>query len=152
MRSQPLRRLLHVSATVVAVAYLVFVLTVAVLSGFSNGVGIGLRSLAAALLPPLVAIYLGFLSGVKFPINRSRSPRINNFVLFTLWTLLIMGLVGIVNPLGFPLLELLYALTLAAMIWRFKQGGAFAALAACAYGILCGGLLFTAIFGWPHGS
>lgn len=150
VRSQGPRKALNLLVTVLAISYLVFVLTVAVLENFSNGIGLGLRSLAAAILPPLIVFYLGFLSQVKLPSNSSRAPLINNFVLLTLWTLLIMGLVAVVESFSFPLLELLYSMTLAGMIWRYKHGRTFASLAACAYGILCGSLLFTIIFGWPH--
>lgn len=151
-RSRPSRQVFHTIATIIAVGYLVLVLTVAILSSFAEGLGLGVRSLAAAIVPLLIIFYLGFLSGVEFPANRSRSPLINNFVLFSLWTLLVMSLVAAANAVWFPLLELLYSLTLAGMIWRFKQGAAFSHLAACSYGVICGSLLFTVVFGWPHGG
>lgn len=152
LRSHPLIKVLHVSASVIAIGYFVFVLSFTVLANFSEGVGLGLRSLAAAALPLLLAFYLGFLSRVKVPTNRSRAPLINNFILFIFWTALIMGLIRTIETGEFPLLELLYSLTLAAVVWRYRQSASFSALAACSYGIICGGLFFTVVFGWPQGG
>ncbi len=139
---------IHILALVLAVGLLLFQLSSSVVYAMTLSSWAGMRSLAAALFPISVAFYFSFLAQLKMPANRSRAPVINNFVLFLLWTLLVLGIDGSSQLETFPLEELLYSLTLAFLIWRYKRQESLADLLACCYGILSGALASVIIFGW----
>lgn len=143
-----LRRALNYTTVTLALVFLLTNLLGPIILSFSYGIGVGLRSLAAGVLPILVAVYVGFLINLKVPTNDSRSPIINNFVIFTLWTLMIIGLDQSYEMAGVPVKELLYSLTLATLIWRYKQRNSFETLVSCCYGIVCGWLTALVLFGW----
>jgi hypothetical protein len=143
-----LRRALNYVTVTLALGFLLTNLIAPILVSFANDFGLGLRSLAAAVLPLLIAVYVGFLSNLKVPANDSLAPAINNFVIFTLWTLLIIGLDQTYDLIGVPFRELLFSLTLAALIWRYKRRNSFETLVSCCYGIVCGWLAALVLFGW----
>ncbi|WP_204137936.1 hypothetical protein [Halomicronema sp. CCY15110] len=142
-----LRGFISFFALFVAVGFLLFQLVSSILLAFSESGWIGFRSLAAAAFPLSVAIYLGFLARMKVPIRESRAPIINSFILFLLWTLLLLGIDRSNQLVQFPLEELLYGSTIAAMIWRYKYRDSFKALLACCYGIISGALAAVILFG-----
>ncbi|HEY9735672.1 MAG TPA: hypothetical protein V6D06_05290 [Trichocoleus sp.] len=131
-----------------ALSLLLFNLVGPILINFATDFILGLRSLAAGILPILAAVYVGFLLNLKIPANESRAPAVNNFVIFTLWTLLLIGLDETYDFQGMPLKELLYSLTLATLIWRYKRLNSFETLVSCCYGIVCGWLAALVLFGW----
>jgi len=134
-------------ACVIAVGFLLYQLFSSVFLAFSLSAWIGFRSLAAAAFPLSVAIYLGFLARMKVPVRESRAPLINSFIVFMFWTMLLLGLDGNNDFVGFPLEELLYGTTIAVMIWRYKYRDSFKALLACCYGIISGSLAAVILFG-----
>lgn len=119
-----------------------------VLLAFSQSQWVGLRSLAAAAFPIIVVVYFAFIARIDAPVNASRAPVINNFIVFLLWTLMIFWLDGNTNFARFPLEELIYSITLAFLIWRYKRQESFVDLLACCYGILVGSLAALVFFGW----
>lgn len=130
-----------------AVGFLIYQLFSAVLFTFSDSPGAGIRSLAAALLPLLILVYLGFIARLQLPVRESRSPVINNFIVFLLWTILVLGIDASVDLSNVPVEELLYSCTLAAMLWRFRYRDSLKSLIACSYGVLAGALAAVIIFG-----
>lgn len=151
-RSKPIMRGfrggVHIFAALLAIGLLLFQLASSVIFAFDQSYWVGIRSLAAALFPISVAIYFGVLIHVRLPENRSRAPVINNYVIFLLWTLILFGLDGVSQLARFPLEELLYSLTLAFMVWRYKRQDSAKDLLACCYGILSGSLAAVILFGW----
>lgn len=143
-----LRRALNYTTVTLALMFLISNLVGPIILNFANGFGSGLRSLAAGVLPILIAVYVGFLINLKVPANESLAPAVNNFVIFTLWTLLIIGLDQTYEFMGAPFKELLYSLTLATLIWRYKRRNSFETLVSCCYGIVCGWLSALVLFGW----
>jgi len=131
----------------IAIGFLLFQLFSSVFVAFSLSAWIGLRSLAAAIFPLSVSIYLGFLARVKIPTRESRAPLINSFIIFMFWTMLLLGLDGNNDFVSFPLEELLYGTTIAIMIWRYKYRNSFKSLLACCYGIISGSLAAVILFG-----
>ncbi|MEA5452476.1 hypothetical protein VB780_28140 [Leptolyngbya sp. CCNP1308] len=130
-----------------AVGFLLYQLFTSVLFALSYSSGAGARSLAAALFPLTVLIYLGFIARLQIPTRESRAPVINSFIIFLFWTMLVLG-IDITNETAyFPIEELLYSLTLSAMLWRYKYRGQFQALIACCYGVLAGALAAVIVFG-----
>lgn len=139
---------IHVFVLVLAVGLLLFQMFSSTIFAFTEDYWFGIRSLAAAVFPLSVALYFSFLARIQLPTNRSPAPIINNYVIFVLWTLLLFGLDGTNELIGFPLEELLYSLTLAFMVWRFKRQDSFKDLLACCYGVLSGSLAAIIVFGW----
>jgi len=142
-----LRGLISYLALFVAVGFLLYQLCSSVLFALSQSGWVGIRSLAAAIFPLSVAIYLGFLARMKVPVNKSYAPIINSFVIFLLWTVLLLGIDQGNELVRFPLEELLYSTTLAVMIWRYKYRNSFKALLACCYGIISGALAAVILLG-----
>jgi hypothetical protein len=142
-----LRGFISFLALFVAIGLLLFQLCSSILLAFSQSGWIGFRSLAAAAFPLSVAIYLGFIARMKVPVRDSRAPIINSFILFLLWTLLLLGIDRSNQLVRFPLEELLYGGTIAAMIWRYKYRDSFKALLACCYGVISGSLAAIILFG-----
>ena len=130
-----------------ALGFLLYQLFSSVLFAMGYSSGAGSRSFAAALFPLTVFMYLGFIARIQSPTRESRAPIINSFIVFLLWTMLVLG-VDINNETPyFPIEELLYSLTLAAMLWRYKYRGQFKALIACCYGVLAGTMAAVIVFG-----
>lgn len=134
-------------ALAIAAGFLIFQLFSSVFLAFSVSSWVGFRSLAAAVFPLSVAIYLGFLARMKVPVRESRAPLINSFIIFLFWTMLLLGIDGSNELIRFPLEELLYGTTIAVMIWRYKYRDSFKALLACCYGIISGSLAAVILFG-----
>lgn len=134
-------------AFAIAAGFLIFQLFSSVFLAFSISSWVGFRSLAAAVFPLSVAIYLGFLARMKVPVRESRAPLINSFIIFLFWTMLLLGIDGSNAFIRFPLEELLYGITIAVMIWRYKYRDSFKALLACCYGVISGSLAAVILFG-----
>ncbi|NJL44720.1 MAG: hypothetical protein HC922_01150 [Leptolyngbyaceae cyanobacterium SM2_3_12] len=146
-RSSNIRQGLDVLVIVIGIGLIVGLLLLAIGNAFYDGLWPGLRSLAASLFPLIVTLYLGFLIRLRRPEGESQAPRVNNFVLFTLWTMVVMGIARYTIFLQFPLAELLYSLTLSGLILRSHRRKALKDLAACCYGIICGWLGALVLFG-----
>ncbi|WOD38012.1 hypothetical protein [Nodosilinea sp. E11] len=129
-----------------AVGFLLYQLFSSVVFAFDYSTGSGVRSLAAALFPLTVLVYLGFIARLQVPTRESRAPIINSFVIFLFWTMLVLGIDLNNQTAYFPIEELLYSFTLASMLWRYKYRGSFKALLACCYGVLAGALAAIIIF------
>jgi hypothetical protein len=138
----------HVFVITLAVGLLLFQLFSSVVVAFSESYWVGSRSLAAAIFPISVAVYIHFLARPQVPVNASYAPVINNYVIFLLWTVLIIGIDSSYDFIAFPVQELAYACTLALMIARYKRQESVKDLLACCYGILSGALAAVVIFGW----
>lgn len=130
-----------------AIGFLLLQLFSSVLYAFGAAPIVGLRSLAAALFPLIVSAYLGFVAQLQVPARESRAPVINSFILFLFWTMIVLGIDTGIQIVEFPIEELLYSLTLAALLWRYRSRSSFSSLVACCYGILAGVLASIIIFG-----
>jgi len=130
-----------------AVGFLLYQLFSSVLFAFGESSVFGLRSLAAALFPLIVAVYLGFVAQLQVPTRESRAPVINSFVTFLFWTMIVLGIDTGVQIVEFPIEELLYSLTIASLIWRYRNRSSLSSFIACCYGILAGMLASIVIFG-----
>jgi hypothetical protein len=138
----------NILSVILAVGLLVIQLLSSVALAASQSYWIGIRSLAAALFPISVAVYFAFIARLQLPQNFSNAPIINNFVIFALWTMMLLGIDGSNQLNYFPLEELLYSVTIAFLIWRYKRQDSFKDLMACCYGILSGALAAIILFGW----
>lgn len=128
------------------VGFLLYQLFSSIFLAFDYSFGAGARGLAAALLPLTILLYLGFIARLQLPTRESHAPLINSFIVFLFWTMLVIGIDISKEIPYFPIEQLLYSLTLAAMLWRYRFRGSFKALLACCYGILAGALAAIIIF------
>ncbi|MDA0672958.1 MAG: hypothetical protein O3C67_04520 [Cyanobacteria bacterium] len=141
------RRAINAIVLLIALGLLLSNLGGAIAASFQQGVGPGIRSLAAAGVPLLAAFYVGYINRLKVPANHRGAPVVNSFVMFTLWTLLLFWVDGQIDLPAFPLQELLYSCTLAFMVWRYQRPRALRTLAACGYGVIVGWLGTLILFG-----
>lgn len=130
-----------------AVGFLLYQLFSTVLFTFGASSAFGFRSLAAALFPLIVSVYLGFVAQLQVPTRESRAPVINSFITFLFWIMIVLGIDMGVQIVEFPIEELLYSLTIAALLWRYRNRSSFGSFIACCYGILAGTLASVVIFG-----
>jgi hypothetical protein len=130
-----------------AIGFLLLQLFSRIVWTFGDSPEAGFRSIAAAVLPLMISAYFGFIARPRMPVRDSRAPIINNFVIFLLWTVVIIGIDRSTGVAVFPLAELLYSVTLAAMLWRYRYLDSLKSLIAACYGILAGALAAIIIFG-----
>jgi hypothetical protein len=141
-------RSISIVVLIVAVGLLIYQLFSGILVALNQSPVFGLRSAAAGLLPIIIVGYLAYLAKLRIPGQASQASIINNFVLFLLWTVFLLGLDNTIETLRFPIEELLYSFTIAAIIWRYKRQESFKALLACCYGVLAGAVAALMIFGF----
>lgn len=130
-----------------AIGFLLLQLVARILWTFGDSSEAGFRSIAAAVLPLMISAYMGFIARPLMPVRDSRAPIINNFIIFLLWTVVVIGVDRSIGVGDFPLAELLYSVTLAAMLWRYRYLDSLKSLIAACYGILAGALAAIIIFG-----
>jgi hypothetical protein len=115
-------------------------------NAFAVSLAFGIRSLCGGLLPPLAVIYIFRFTKVFDGSYRRRVPRINIYVLSTLWMVLMLivfdGVYDPENLVLIPIVELMFSLTLVIMVTLYKQNAYPTALAA-SYGVVSGVFLFT---------
>ncbi|MEM6837845.1 MAG: hypothetical protein AAF609_13420 [Cyanobacteria bacterium P01_C01_bin.120] len=140
--------LVSVVVLCLAMGLILYQMVSSILLAFLQSELAGIRSVAAAAFPIIVAIYLSFVARLKLPVNHAKAPVINNFIIFIFWTLMVFWLDSNIRFVSFPLEELIYSSTLAFMIWRFKRQESIVDLLACCYGIVSGSLAALIFFGW----
>ncbi|MEM9803719.1 MAG: hypothetical protein AAF959_00440 [Cyanobacteria bacterium P01_D01_bin.56] len=136
------------NAAVIAISIFILLLYMlsCILFSFNLGVGAGLRSLAAAVLPFTVLMYLRLFT--NFLKQRRRVPLFNLYFLFTVWTIFLFGFAQSLYGLAFPIGELLFSVTLAATSWRYGSHSVSNFLSCC-YDIITGSLIYVIFAGFP---
>lgn len=146
-KNRPLVYAVNRLVVVIAYAAIVGLLLSALTQAFAVGLETGLRSLAAAALPPIILAYSSFFSrSVKPP---ERILEVNLFGMALLWILVLLILVNFVMRQfahTLPLGEFLTSLTLSGLFY-FNRRLSSKSLLSCSYGILAGFLLHILIFG-----
>lgn len=130
---------------IITVAYFLLALFFLIDSAFEASFRYGLRSLAACFLPLLVMIFASTYTAV-LDVGR-RNPNINLFIIYGLWTMMVLVLGGSWQLGGIPLIELLLSTMLATILRRTLKRDSAPQLYACCYGVVLGVLGFTSIFG-----
>jgi hypothetical protein len=149
-KSRPLIYALNRFAITIAIAAIVGLLIGAVVEAFAVNPEVGVRSFAAAALPPIVITYSSFFSrSVKPP---ERALEVNLYALALSWVLVLLIMVDFISSRfnhTIPLGEFLISLTLSGLIYFIKKLS-FKSRLSCAYGILSGFLVHVLIFGLPN--
>lgn len=135
-------------AAVMAIAMFILIAYMLTFVVFSFGVGFtaGLRSLAAAILPFAVLVYLRLFT--KLLRTRRKIPQFNLYFVFTVWTILLFGFTRSLYGFAFPLAELMFSITLAATSLRYNSQSVSNFLSCC-YGIITGSLIYVIFAGLP---
>ena len=149
-RSRPLIYAMHRLMFTIALASIVGLLVGAVIQAFAISPEVGIRSFAAAALPPIIIAYSSFFSpsAKRLP---ERVLEVNLFVIALIWMVLLLILVNTLSVRfnnSLPLGEFLISLTLSVMIYSIKRFS-FKSRLSCSYGILSGFLVHLLIFGLP---
>lgn len=146
-KPNPALHVFNIGIIVLAVSVLITFLVSFMVSAFSVGVQQGVQSIAATILPPLSISYVVVFTEI-FQGRNIRIPAFSLYFLSTLWMLILLlvmqDLSREVTWLASPVMELLFSITLATLIWIYK-GLSYRALRACCYGIVCGLLMYLLI-------
>lgn len=122
----------------------------AIVEAFSVGLEAGLRSLAAAALPPIVLTYSNFFAS-RSTRSADRVLEVNLFAIGLVWILMLLVLINFVAfqfSHTIPLGEFVISLTLS-VLTLLNNRLSTRSLLSCSYGILSGFLLHLLIFGLP---
>lgn len=146
-RSRPL--IYALSKLLVTLSYAIFVSLILnlIVQSFTLSGEIGIKSLAAGTLPPLLITYATLYNRSFRPPNRI--PEILLFLVFAVWMVTILVLINYLNTNpnpGTPIGVLLLSSTLSILVFLNKHIN-FAGTLSCAFGIVIGLLLYALIFG-----
>ncbi|MCU0524504.1 MAG: hypothetical protein MUF72_06735 [Elainella sp. Prado103] len=150
-KNRPLVYALNRLVIVAANAAVLGLLISAIVEAFAVGLEAGLRSLAAAALPPIVLTYSSFFAG-RSPRTADRVLEVNLFAIGLVWILVLLVLVNFVSTQfshTIPLGEFVISLTLS-VLTLLNNRLSTRSLLSCSYGILSGFLLHLLIFGLPN--
>lgn len=148
-RNRPLIYALNWLVIVTAYASIAGLLISAIAASFTVGLETGFRSVAAAILPPIILTYTNFFS--RLFKSYDGPVEINLFVVGILWIialLLFVNLVALQLGHSLPLSELAISLSLSGLFYSSRQISR-RSLLSCSYGILAGFLIYLLIFGLP---
>ncbi|NJR63713.1 MAG: hypothetical protein HC769_36045 [Cyanobacteria bacterium CRU_2_1] len=118
-----------------------------VAQAFSASAELGIRSLAAAILPALIIAYATVFGRPSRP--SSQFPAIGLFFFTGTWMIALLFFINFVNSYsshGNLLSVFALSVTLSALVLLTKFVP-FSSLLSCSYGIIAGVLLYTLIFG-----
>lgn len=145
-KNRPVVRILNRFVTVASFVTLGIFIIYMILNAFAIDFTTGMRSLLAGLLPPLAITYISYFTKVFKGPYRSDIPRINLYVISTLWLIIILLIFNVLydpeNLLPIPIVQLLFSSTLVILITLYKAKDYATALAA-SYGIISGLLIFV---------
>ena len=148
-KNRPLLHAMNWFVVMIAIASILGLLLGAIAQAFGMGLDVGLRSLAAAILPPMLTTYRSFFARSTRPVSRALEQ--NLFVISILWIMLLLVLLNLM-ALRFhhrlPLGEFATSLTLSGMFY-FNHHLSSRSSVSCAYGILSGLMLYLLVFGPP---
>jgi hypothetical protein len=109
---------------------------------------VGIKSFAAAVLPPLIITYFTLFSQSSFR-PPEKLPLAALYFAFAVWMialLLAIRFVGAYFDYGFPLGVLLASITFSGLIFLARHIP-LPAMVSCSYGVLSGSLLYMLLFG-----
>ncbi|MBW4464817.1 MAG: hypothetical protein KME07_05170 [Pegethrix bostrychoides GSE-TBD4-15B] len=150
-KNHPLLYLLNRFVVIIAIASIVGLLLASVAQTFSISSQAGLRSLAAALLPPILLTYRSFFAQSNRAVSRTLEQ--NLFLVAILWIVMLLVLLNLMAlrfNYSLPLGEFVTSLTLAGLFY-FNHQLSSRSMVSCGYGILSGLVLYLLIFGLPGG-
>lgn len=149
-RSRPLIYALSKLLVVLAHAIIASLMLSLIFQSFVLNGQVGVRSLAASALPPLIITYLNLYNRSFRP-----SPNLSKTFLYFAAALWMMAMLLLINYLsnyypgyGMPLGVLLLSTTLSGLIFLNKHIP-FPSSLSCSFGIVTGLLVYTLLFGIP---
>ncbi|MEO0407705.1 MAG: hypothetical protein AAF289_10170 [Cyanobacteria bacterium P01_A01_bin.135] len=135
----PLLKIVNVAIALSGIGILVGHMLYLIIASFAFSPGAGIQSIMANLIPPLAITYIAFFTDAFKSPYRVGIPRLNIYVISTLWALIVFTIFGnLFDPeaiFSVPWVELLFSFTLVIMITLYRGMSKQAYLAAC-YGII----------------
>ncbi len=125
-------------ALTILLGYMVYFLVGAFDANFVTG----LRSVFAAILPFVFNIYVTFFS--KITKGRNETPPFNLYFVFSLWTVMMFIMARNFYESSFPIGELLFSGTFAAIIWSHYRNS-WKGFMSCCYGVVTGFLIYMVL-------
>lgn len=149
-KSRPLIYALNRFAITIAIAAIVGLLIGALIEAFAINLEVGVRSFAAAALPPIIIAYSSFFSRSMKP--PEQALEVNLYAVALVWVVVLLFMVDFITGRfnhTIPLGEFLISLTLSGLIYLTRRLS-FKSRLSCSYGILSGFLVHVLIFGLPN--
>jgi hypothetical protein len=149
-RSRPLVHALNRLLITLSHALLVSTSIILIVQSFALNIETGVRSLAAAALPPIIITYLTFFTrSLRAPVQL---PPVLYFFIAAIWMITLLILVTVLTEYGYS-----YGYTVGVFIFSLTFSGLlilsrnipFPSLLSTSYGIVSGLLVYTLIFGIP---
>ena len=128
-----------------AVAYLLLALFFLINSAFEASVEYGLRSIAACFLPIIVMVFVSTYTSISK--SNRYNPNINLFIIYSIWTMVVLMLGSGWQFGGVPLIEFLLSSILASIFKKTLSPNNIAQIYACCYGVIFSVLGFSSISG-----
>lgn len=146
-RSRPL--IYALSKLLVTLAYAIFVSMILnlIVQSFVISGEIGIKSLAAGTLPPLLITYVTLYNRSFRP--PQHIPEGLLFVIFTVWMVAVLVMINYLNTnpnVGTPIGVLILSTTLSILVFLNKHIN-FAGTLSCAFGVVTGFLVYALMFG-----
>lgn len=148
-KSRPLIYALNRLLITFSYAILAAIIVTLVVRAFSMGAEIGVKSLAAAALPPIIITYIALFSRRTFNPSDRFSP-VGFYFIFLLWMIALMIVINFVDSYlsyAVPLGIVISSLTLSGLVFLTRKLS-FVQLLSCSYGIVSGLLIYTLLFGF----
>ncbi|MGP1387414.1 MAG: hypothetical protein ACTS2F_27890 [Thainema sp.] len=123
------------SALMILLGYMIYFLV----GAFAASSVTGLRSLFAAVLPFIFNIYITFFS--KVTKGRNQTPPFNLYFVFSVWTIMMFIMARNFYETSFPIGELLFSGTFAAIVWSYHRNS-LKGFMSCCYGVVTGFLIY----------
>ena len=130
----------HGLVAAIAVSILLAYALSFIVFSFDISAVMGLRSLAAAILPVAAILFVSYFTNF-FQLPR-RVPVFNLYFIFSVWTIFLLIFARRLYGFAIPIGELLFSVTLAATCWRYGRHS-FSAFISCCYGVLTGALIYV---------
>jgi hypothetical protein len=125
-------------------AFLIGMLVYLSIESFRIDTWLGFRSVVASILPILAMVYLSHFTRIFQ--SGHPNPQVNVFIIYGIWTLMLLILDRSWDFGTVPVMELLISATFASIFWRSNKQTASSSIFACCYGVLVGLFTFVCFF------
>jgi ABC-type multidrug transport system fused ATPase/permease subunit len=151
-KSKPLTYAWNRLVSATSIAIIIGLLLSLINRAFAISGEAGLRSLAAAALPPLVITYITFFNrspGSRSPKETNKVTDVNLYFVSAIWTIVLLIFTNFVNSYfnySIPLGEIAISITLSVLVF-FSRNLSAKSFLSCSYGIVSGFLVHILLFG-----
>ena len=135
-------RAINVAIAGLALAILLGYMVYFLIGAFTLNFVTGLRSVFAAFLPFIFNVYVTFFSQITK--GRNETPPFNLYFVFSLWTVMMFIMARNFYESSFPIGELLFSGTFAAIVWSYYRNS-WKGFMSCCYGVVTGFFIYMVL-------